>query len=149
MRKTKLSWQNIIPFGWLDPKEYSLVQRAADFAILYGIAPATMHELMYNEVLPLVIHRIRAVHEMGNVESDPAAFANLGERFVDAAARVGGGSYCDVRVGEKIREVEFSVRFVGFLQKGWMATMGNRNHALAKQSCKAQFLGWRLLKQSD
>ena len=68
MRKTKLSWQNIIPFGWLSPKEYALVQRASDFPILYSIAPATMHELMASQTLPLIVHKVRAEHEMGNVE---------------------------------------------------------------------------------
>ena len=68
MRRTKLSWQNIIPFGWLTSNEYALVQRASDFPILYGIAPATMHELMYSETLPLIIHKLRAAHEAGNAE---------------------------------------------------------------------------------
>ena len=68
LRKTRLSWQNIFPFGWLNSEQYALLQKSADYPILYGIAPATMHELMTNECVPLLIHRIRADHELRNVE---------------------------------------------------------------------------------
>ena len=68
IRKTKLAWQNIFPFGWLSPKEYALVQKASDYPILYSMAPATMFELMASDTLPLIIHKVRAMHEKGNVE---------------------------------------------------------------------------------
>jgi UDP-N-acetylglucosamine:LPS N-acetylglucosamine transferase len=68
LRKTRLSWQNIFPFGWLNSEQYALLQKSSDYPILYGIAPATMHELMTNECVPLLIHRIRADHELRNVE---------------------------------------------------------------------------------
>jgi len=67
-RKTKLSWQNIFPFGWLDPADYDIVQKACDYPILYGIAPATMHELMVNECVPLIVHRVRGDHEIRNID---------------------------------------------------------------------------------
>jgi UDP-N-acetylglucosamine:LPS N-acetylglucosamine transferase len=67
MRRTKLSWQNIFPLNWLKPSEYAIVQKASDFPVLYGIAPATMHELMYNKTLPIVVHKLRAEQERGNV----------------------------------------------------------------------------------
>lgn len=68
LRNKKLSWQNIFPFGWLDATGYALVQRASDYPVLFGIAPATMHELLETKCGPLIIHKVRANHEYENVK---------------------------------------------------------------------------------
>lgn len=68
LRKTRLSWQNIIPFQWMSPEEYKLLQKSSDYPVLYGIAPATMHELLNNSCVPLIIHRVRGDHELRNIE---------------------------------------------------------------------------------
>jgi UDP-N-acetylglucosamine:LPS N-acetylglucosamine transferase len=68
VRAKKLSWQNIFPFAWLDAKKYALIQRASDFPVLFGCAPATMHELLETGCMPLLVHKLRAVHELENVK---------------------------------------------------------------------------------
>ncbi len=87
-RNKKLSWQNIFPFAWLSADEYALIQRSADFPILFGIAPATLHELCETECGPLIIHKVRANHEFENVkfveEHRLGSFIKNVEEVVDA-----------------------------------------------------------------
>jgi len=68
IRSKKLSWQNFFPFGWLDAKDYALIQYASDFPVLYSIAPATMHELMETRCGPMLVHKLRGAHEKGNAD---------------------------------------------------------------------------------
>lgn len=67
IRNTKLSWQNIFPFAWLDATKYALIQISSDYPVLFGIAPATMHELLETDCGPLLVHKVRADHEFENV----------------------------------------------------------------------------------
>lgn len=62
------NWSNIFPFAWLEQKEYAIIQIACDYPILFGVGPSTMHELLQTNCLPLIVHKLRGIHEIGNIE---------------------------------------------------------------------------------
>jgi UDP-N-acetylglucosamine:LPS N-acetylglucosamine transferase len=68
VNRTKPEWANIFPFSWLNSKQYAQIQFASDYPVLYGIAPATMNELLNTQCGPLIVHKLRAFHEITNVE---------------------------------------------------------------------------------
>jgi hypothetical protein len=67
VRSLKLSWQNVFPFGWVEPEDYALIQSASDYPVLFGVAPGTQMELLATACGPWLIHKIRGDHELGNV----------------------------------------------------------------------------------
>ena len=59
---------NIFPLGWINSQEFSLIQYATDFPILFSIGPGTFIELVTSKCGPLVIYRSKGGQEIPNRE---------------------------------------------------------------------------------